>query len=318
MANEESRRTFIARSKIIAAMRRTLDDDGFYEVETPTLQPLYGGAAAEPFVTEHNALDRTLYLRIAPELYLKRCLVGGLERVYEIGKNFRNEGLSPKHNPEFTAIEWYEAYAEYQQARRPYRGGRPRCRSRRRLRLRGRGRSASISPGGGHVRRRRARGHGRRPARAPHRRGAPRRRARAAEDRQQDRRPRPAQLAEARRRAPRRVRRAEPDPADVHPRPPGRTLATCKRHRTIDGLTERWEAYANGMEIANAFSELNDPDEQEERFRAQERYSPTATLRRSRTTRVSCARCSTACPRRRAGHRRRPARDDPDRADDDP
>ncbi len=116
LSNEASRRTFIARSHIVSAIRRTLDGDGFLEVETPTLQPLYGGAAAEPFVTHHNALDRDLYLRIAPELYLKRCLVGGLERVYEIGKNFRNEGLSPKHNPEFTAIEWYEAYAEYQLA----------------------------------------------------------------------------------------------------------------------------------------------------------------------------------------------------------
>ncbi len=84
------------------------------EVETPTLQPIYGGAAARPFTTDFNALDRTMYLRIATELYLKRCIVGGLERVYEIGKNFRNEGLSFKHNPEFTVLEWYEAYADYE------------------------------------------------------------------------------------------------------------------------------------------------------------------------------------------------------------
>ncbi len=90
--------------------------EGFVEVETPVLQPLYGGALARPFTTHHNALDRDLYLRIATELYLKRLLVGGLERVYELGKNFRNEGLSPKHNPEFTVIEFYEAYADYNDA----------------------------------------------------------------------------------------------------------------------------------------------------------------------------------------------------------
>ena len=95
-------------------MRRYLDDEGFLEVETPVLQPLYGGALARPFVTHHNELDRDLYLRIATELYLKRCIVGGLERVYELGKDFRNEGVSYKHNPEFTMVEWYEAYADYE------------------------------------------------------------------------------------------------------------------------------------------------------------------------------------------------------------
>ena len=90
-----------------------LDEAGFVEVETPVLQPIYGGALARPFTTHHNALDRTLYLRIATELYLKRLIVGGLERVYELGKDFRNEGISPKHNPEFTMVEWYEAYADY-------------------------------------------------------------------------------------------------------------------------------------------------------------------------------------------------------------
>ncbi len=99
--------------RIVSAIRRYLDAEGFIEVETPILQPLYGGAAARPFTTHHNALDRDLYLRIASELYLKRLIVGGLERVYEIGENFRNEGLSHKHNPEFTMLEWYEAYADY-------------------------------------------------------------------------------------------------------------------------------------------------------------------------------------------------------------
>src|SRR5213075_1871226 len=113
IANEESRELFVARAKIVTAVRRYLDDNGFVEVETPVLQPLYGGAFAEPFVTHFNALDQTMYLRIATELYLKRCIVGGLERVYELGKDFRNEGLSPKHNPEFTMLEFYEAYADY-------------------------------------------------------------------------------------------------------------------------------------------------------------------------------------------------------------
>ena len=118
IANEETRELFVARARIIAAVRRALDDDGFIEVETPVLQPLYGGGHARPFITHHNALDRDLYLRIATELYLKRCIVGGLERVYELGKDFRNEGLSPKHNPEFTMVEWYEAYADYEDAAR--------------------------------------------------------------------------------------------------------------------------------------------------------------------------------------------------------
>ncbi|MGD0981648.1 MAG: amino acid--tRNA ligase-related protein, partial [Solirubrobacteraceae bacterium] len=114
VANESARELFIERAAIIGAIRAYLDGEGFIEVETPVLQPIYGGALARPFTTHHNALDRMLYLRIATELYLKRCIVGGLERVYEIGKNFRNEGLSPKHNPEFTVIEWYEAYSDYE------------------------------------------------------------------------------------------------------------------------------------------------------------------------------------------------------------
>lgn len=113
LANEETRELFIMRSRLIAAIREFLDERGFLEVETPVLQPLYGGALARPFTTHHNALDRTLYLRIATELYLKRLIVGGLEKVYELGKDFRNEGLSQKHNPEFTMLETYEAYADY-------------------------------------------------------------------------------------------------------------------------------------------------------------------------------------------------------------
>jgi lysyl-tRNA synthetase class 2 len=109
----ELRETFRLRARTIAFIRRFLDAEGFLEVETPVLQPLYGGAAARPFVTHHNALDMPLYLRIADELYLKRLIVGGFERVYEIGHDFRNEGMDRTHNPEFTMLEWYEAYADY-------------------------------------------------------------------------------------------------------------------------------------------------------------------------------------------------------------
>src|SRR4051794_3082946 len=114
IANEEARELFILRSKVVSAIRNWLDSRGFLEVETPVLQRLYGGALAQPFVTHYNALDRDMYLRIADELYLKRLIVGGLERVYEIGKDFRNEGFSRKHQPEFTMLEWYQAYADYE------------------------------------------------------------------------------------------------------------------------------------------------------------------------------------------------------------
>ncbi len=113
IANEEVRETFIVRSKIINAIRRFMDADDFMEVETPMLQMIPGGATARPFVTYHNALDQDMYLRIAPELYLKRLVVGGFERVYEINRNFRNEGLSTRHNPEFTMLEFYQAYTDY-------------------------------------------------------------------------------------------------------------------------------------------------------------------------------------------------------------
>jgi len=116
LMNEETRADFLTRSRVVAAIRRHLDADGFVEVETPVLQPRYGGAFAEPFVTHWNYLEQDFYLRIATELYLKRLIVGGLERVYEIGKDFRNEGISYKHSNEFTMLEWYEAYADYNDA----------------------------------------------------------------------------------------------------------------------------------------------------------------------------------------------------------
>jgi lysyl-tRNA synthetase class 2 len=118
MANAETRQVFLTRSRITAAIRRYLDARGFVEVETPILQPIPGGGSARPFATESYAMDSRMYLRIALELYLKRCVVGGIERVYEIGRNFRNEGVSFKHSPEFTMLELYQAYADYQDVMR--------------------------------------------------------------------------------------------------------------------------------------------------------------------------------------------------------
>jgi lysyl-tRNA synthetase, class II len=113
LANPDVRKAFVTRAKVISSFRRQLEERNFIEVETPMMQQLYGGAAARPFITHHNTLDLDLYLRIAPELYLKRLVVGGLERVYEINRNFRNEGISTQHNPEFTMLEFYQAYTDY-------------------------------------------------------------------------------------------------------------------------------------------------------------------------------------------------------------
>jgi lysyl-tRNA synthetase class 2 len=113
IANPEVRQVFVTRAKIVSSLRRQLEERGFLEVETPMLQSIYGGAAARPFTTHHNTLDIDLYLRIAPELYLKRLIVGGIDRVYEINRNFRNEGISTHHNPEFTMLEFYQAYTDY-------------------------------------------------------------------------------------------------------------------------------------------------------------------------------------------------------------
>src|SRR5271156_3661361 len=113
IANPDSQKIFVTRARIISSLRRQMEKRGFIEVETPMMQPLYGGATARPFVTHHNTLDIDLYLRIAPELYLKRLVAGGLDRVYEINRNFRNEGISTQHNPEFTMLEFYQAYSDY-------------------------------------------------------------------------------------------------------------------------------------------------------------------------------------------------------------
>jgi lysyl-tRNA synthetase class 2 len=265
IANEESRRAFRTRARTISEIRRWFDEHDFVEVETPVLQPLYGGALARPFVTHHNALDRDFYLRIATELYLKRLVVGGIDRVYELGKDFRNEGVSHKHNPEFTMLEWYEAYADYEKTAHDLERmvaevaervlGTTKVRRGdveidftppwRRITMR----DAILERAGIDI--------------AAH----PTREA----------------LAEA--------MGTEPDPTEgwgklvdglfsreVEPsliQPtfvldyPVELSPFAKAHRSQEGMVERWEAFCGGVEIANSFTELNDPDEQRRRFEQQ-------------------------------------------------
>jgi lysyl-tRNA synthetase class 2 len=246
LANEDTRQLFILRSKVVRAVRRWLDDRGFLEVETPILQPLYGGALARPFTTHYNALDRDFFLRIADELYLKRLIVGGLERVYEIGKDFRNEGLSPKHNPEFTMLEWYEAYADYEDiaARLEelvafvadevgYDGPVDFSPPWRRVTLR----DAIKEKTGIDI----------------------------ATDEV------PGEGTWAKRVDALLSKQVEPD--FVNPTfvldYPKELSPFAKDHRSEEGLVERFECFAAGMEFANAFTELNDPDEQRARFEQQ-------------------------------------------------
>jgi len=261
LSSEEARELFITRSRMISAVRRFLDAEGFVEVETPVLQPLYGGAAARPFTTHHNALDRQFYLRIATELYLKRLIVGGLERVYELGKDFRNEGVDTTHNPEFTMLEWYEAYADYADIAR-------RCE-----RL-----VAFVADEVGYA--------GEIDLSPPWRREtlaeailartgidirvlgdrdelACAMTARGLSVPSEDSWP---QLVDE-------LLSKHVEPTLIEPTfildYPVLMSPFAKRHRSQEGFVERFEAYIGGLEIANAFTELNDPDEQRRRFEQQ-------------------------------------------------
>jgi lysyl-tRNA synthetase, class II len=265
LANEESRRVFALRARAVGEVRRWLDEHGFVEVETPVLQPLYGGALARPFVTHHNALDRDFYLRIATELYLKRLIVGGIDRVYELGKDFRNEGVSHKHNPEFTMLEWYEAYADYEKTAHDMELLVAEVAERvlGTTEVERDGVKIDLAP--------------------PWRRVTLRDAVRERTGIDIAEHPTREALAEA--------MGTEPDPAEgwgklvdglvsksVEPeliQPtfvldyPVELSPFAKAHRTEEGVVERWEAFIGGIEIANSFSELNDPDEQRRRFEQQ-------------------------------------------------
>ena len=267
----EVREVFRVRARAISYLRRALDDRGFLEVETPVLQPLYGGASARPFRTHHNALDMPLYLRIADELYLKRLIVGGLERVYEIGHDFRNEGMDRSHNPEFTMLECYQAYADYRDMMaltealvsgvvRECTGG---------LTLERDGVTLDFTPPWPRVTFlegvSRTAGLDLTTATGPELRAAL---VRAGT-------PRESADALARGRLVDEVFKVFLEPTLVQPTfvidYPKPLSPLAKIHRDAPELTERFELFIQGREIANAFSELNDPDDQRARFEDQVR-----------------------------------------------
>ncbi len=265
IANEESRRLFGLRARAVSEVRRWLDERGFIEVETPVLQPLYGGALARPFTTHHNALDRDLYLRIATELYLKRLVVGGIDRVYELGKDFRNEGISHKHNPEFTMLEWYEACSDY--AATAHRVETMVAEVAERVLgttvVERDGVSIDFAPPWNRITFREAIRERSGIDIAEH----PTREALAAAIGTE-----PAadegwgKLVDG-------LLSKHVEPELIQPTfvidYPVELSPFAKSHRSEEGLVERFEAFAGGMEIANGFTELNDPDEQRRRFEQQ-------------------------------------------------
>jgi lysyl-tRNA synthetase, class II len=259
IANAESRELFIMRSRVVSSVRRWLDERGFYEVETPILQRLYGGALARPFTTHYNALDKDFFLRIADELYLKRLIVGGLEKVYEIGKDFRNEGFSRKHQPEFTMLEWYEAYADYNDiadaleelvehvAREAgYSGEINFARPWKRITLR----DAIVAETGVDI-------YAHRDKESL---------LEATRDLGLDPNENWGKLVDS-------LLSKYVEPKLINPTflmdYPVELSPFAKRHRSEPGLVERFECFAGGMEFSNAFTELNDPDDQRARFEEQ-------------------------------------------------
>jgi lysyl-tRNA synthetase class 2 len=266
--NPHARQVFLARAAIVRDIRAFLDARGFIEVETPMMQPIVGGATARPFVTHHNTLDMNLFLRVAPELYLKRLVVGGFERVYEINRNFRNEGISTQHNPEFTMLEFYWAYASYEDLML--------------LTEEMLGAIAEETAGGGSI----PWGEATLNLKRPWRRLSMRDAVIAYSDLQREDLGERARLEAAARRfkvadvsrlssgkllaelfeATAEANLQDPTfildfPADISP--------LAKRKPGDPELTERFELYLAGMELANAFTELNDPDDQRRRFEDQ-------------------------------------------------
>jgi lysyl-tRNA synthetase, class II len=265
LANEESRRAFAIRARAISEVRRWLDERGFVEVETPVLQPLYGGALARPFTTHHNSLDRDFYLRIATELYLKRLVVGGIDKVYELGKDFRNEGVSHKHNPEFTMLEWYEAYADYEKTAHDLElmvaevaervlGTTVVEREEVKIDLAPPWRRVTLREA---VRERTGIDVAEHPTREA---------LATAMDIELDQAEGWGKLVDG-------LLAKSVEPELIQPTfvvdYPVELSPFAKAHRTEVGLVERWEAFIGGIEIANSFSELNDPDEQRRRFEQQ-------------------------------------------------
>ena len=265
LANAEARELFRKRGATITAVREYLDREGFVEVETPVLQPLYGGALARPFTTHHNTLDRDLYLRIATELYLKRLIVGGIDRVYELGKDFRNEGISYKHSPEFTMLEWYEAYADYKDAARRLENLVAFVAERvlGTTKLERDGAEIDLAPPWDRVTLRDA---------IRDRTGIdilehPTREALAAAmDSEASAEEGWGKLVDG-------LFSKEVEPTLIQPTfvldYPVEMSPFAKRHRDDERLVERWEPIVGGFEIGNAFTELNDPDEQRRRFEQQ-------------------------------------------------